>query len=365
MTIKAMLIVGEFNYDGLDWQFNKQDGLIIKKNNLGGITNFFRDAINNKFFIIPLLNEVGIVVNNVTQNTSISETYINSSSSFFNNQYLKDNELISSVNLEASQYKVNFSINSIVDNNNIPLIQKLAKGYIDFLYHLFNNKFATKNIIQFKNQNGDGRTFQVENMGLVLSNIDEYQTMIELFKGNFKNIITECDKLANSKTNNKFNYYFIKRLAIKEYDFVGNTFFTDSTETVEQTTITNLDLITFIDVMNEWYKSNLDKNNINDDNNKLAITPIIDYRNCLYVDTKGNFIMNAKIVGMNKVNGSASNSLDTYELTISPKIQGSYIPPANKIKRYENKNDGVTPNINDDVKVDRLGLKKLTFTKRI
>lgn len=365
MTIKGMLIVGEFNYDGLDWEFDKAEGLIVKKNNLGGIVNFFKDGINAKFFVLPLMNELGIVINGVTDNINLSETYINSTNALFNNQYMRDNEIVSAINIESSQLKINFSINSIIDNKKVDTIDKLAKGYIDLLIFLFKNKFLTKNMIQFKNENGDGRTFQVEKMGLLIGNIEEYQNMITQYKGNFKDIIAECDKIIKNEIgNNKNNYNFIKRLALKEYDFVGNTFFTDATEKVEQTTLTNLDLVTFIDVTNEWYKSNLEKpDDIN--NNKIVISPVIDYSNCLYVDTKGNFIMNAKIVSINKVNGSANNSLDTYELTISPRTQGNFIPPATSIKKYQNTNTGETPNINDDKNKEKLGLTKTTFTQRI
>ena len=337
MTIKSLLILGEFSRSGFSWEFVRGTGLIKKTRNIATST-VSSDVFGGEYFIFPLINELGISITNINDNNLISSNNVANNSALLNNQYLKDNELITELSITQSDLRIEFEIPDI---DGIPFrvdpIQKIAKTYSDILIQLFKNIYFAKNIIQFKGSNGDGYTFQVTNMKRMLDYIENYQSLITTFKGDYNEIINECNKIISKQdTKTKIGqepankYTFIKKLAEKKYDFVGSEFVIDSEESINTiNNLTKIDLEVFIDITNIFYQSNIESGGVDG----LIVKPIVDYTNCLYVDTKGNFLRGKLTSVIRSTN--IRNSLDQYALVFSPNLQSNYTPPIEQIVKYE------------------------------
>jgi hypothetical protein len=388
MTIKGVLVLGEFGYKNEGYLFDNKIGL-VKINGLQRTFNFKKSLLNKEFFIIPIMNEFGMNIESINDSFSINESYINSSSILINNQYIKDNELMSELSVTTSQFKIQVTIPRILDNKGYFLsnpLQKIAKGYIDLLRYNFKESYITKNILQFKNSRGDNNLFLVHNLPNMIQFIDEYQVELKQNKGSYQGIIKVSDSLIKFYKNNKdedipvesayHKRLFFKELAELEISFENNTFniedynkdnIEDYQETILSQTQMDIDLDRLIQLCNIYYQTGVEVYNV--DTNKLGqfaslvcMTPIKDFSQVTYLDTSGNVILAGKLTGISKSQAIASgNTLDLYDITISPKMSSGFIAPALLTKNYiegGKKNKKATKELK---KTEKLGRDKTTF----
>jgi len=390
MTIKGVLVLGEFGYKNEGYEFDNEFGL-VKINGLQRVFNFKQSLLNKEFFIIPIMNEFGMNIESINDSFSINESYINSSSILVNNQYIKDNELMSELNVTTSQFKIQVTIPRIVDNKGYFLsnpLQKIAKGYIDLLRYNFKESYITKNILQFKNDRGDNNLFLVHNLPNMIQFVDEYQVLLKQNKGNYQDIINESNEIVKSYKDNKdeilkplieeeiHKRLFFVTLADGKVSFENNAFniedynkdnIEDYQETILSQTQMDIDLDMLIFLCNLYYQTGVEAFEV--DTNKLGqfaklicMTPIKDFSQVTYLDTSGNVILAGKLTGINKSQAIASgNTLDLYDITISPKMSSGFIAPALLTKNYiegGKKNKQATKDLK---KTEKLGRDKTTF----
>ncbi len=380
MTIKGVLVLGEFGYKQKEIVFDKIVGLkVIPK-----VFNFKKSLLNKEFFIIPIMNEFGMNIENINDSFSINENYINSSSILVNNQYIKDNELMSELNVTTSQFKIQVTMPRIVDNKGYFLsnpLQKLAKGYIDLLRYNFKENYITKNILQFKSQKGENVLFVVHNLPEMMEFIDKYQVELRENEGVFQNIINRTDAYKKTEDRNYHYLLFAKSLARDKLDFEGNVFTLtenneDGTMESETTAITqtDIDLDMLLYICNIYYQTGhkvfgLDytvKNPITGEESSpfICMIPIVDFSQVTYLDTSGNVILAGKLTGISKSQAIASgNTLDLYDISISPKMSSGFIKPAlisyNYTKKIHSQKEKQATK--DLKKTETLGRNKTTF----
>ena len=317
MSVYGLLICGDFNYGNDNYEFEKGLGL-IKQKKLTPSAWYSSFTSSKKIVIIPLMFPLGIINLQVQNTTSINYNSVASNSTFFNNPYLKDNELMNNIDIDSSLINIKFNTIKSRNRNLRGLgIEDIANIYTNLLQLIFQNQFLTKNYLQFKGLTGSSKLFVLQNMNEFLGDIDTYQSLLANSNGDFS--------LVEKATDNEF----ISSLAELKYDFVGNDWtkevtLEDETVLTDFSTKTDIDMDKFIEICNLFYVSK--------EKELPIIMDAVDYTNCFYVDTNFNFLFNGKMLGISSSN-NPKDELIQWDLVISRKLQGGFVAPANYIEK--------------------------------
>ena len=118
MTIKGILVVGLLEQP--PYSFIEGAGIFTQNvtDNLQN-TNLGVGGLSRGIFpftkVIPIINEIGIDLESVRNDVTIASQYLDSSSTILNNQFLKDNEVISVINPQQSNIQINWSCSNNQD----------------------------------------------------------------------------------------------------------------------------------------------------------------------------------------------------------------------------------------------------------
>lgn len=318
MNIYGFLICGEFNYGGSSYFFKEKEGLV--KKNKGTVSNWYDNFKDSKFIVIPLFGSLGIQLNQVSTSTILNYNNVSDSSVVFQNRYMVDNAVLNSVDNDSSVLQISFNTvrpqatKSSVTN----FLHNMGYLYINVLKIILDTQFFSKNYLQFKNLNNDNSLFITNNLNDLLNDCNVYQSALTYKNGNFKDVEKE--------TNNPF----IKKLAQNKIDFVGNNWVDETGETrTESVTGTDINQEVFIQLCN-WYYQTKSKD-------LPIINKVTDFTNCIYLDTDFNYISNGKLIAIeSKISANANNdALKNYTVTISKRINGKYLPPAEVVNNLK------------------------------
>ena len=197
MSIKGFMVLGDTWGERNSWLHSREKGWYLQSNNWNRLT--FKNFLNKNFFVIPLMDEFGFSINTVNESFSTADSYINSSSLLLNNQYMRDNEIITTPNISTSTLNINFSIKKFQGVRDIipNPIQTVAKLYVETLFFLYKEQFRKKNMLKFKSR-GKVDLFEVRDLGELTTNIENYQALLTQNQGDFKKVIEILQKRINN-----------------------------------------------------------------------------------------------------------------------------------------------------------------------
>ena len=346
MTIKGILVVGLL--EDPRYTFINGAGIYTNDiaNNLKG-ANLAIGGLSRGIFpftkVIPLINEIGIEMQMVKNDVTISSQYLDSSSTILNNQFFKDNEIISVINPQQSNIQFTWQCANPQDGRVLfKTYEKFGRLYSEFIKNLIKQKMSSKNIISFKGSDNSENLFQVNNMANFTQNIEIYNEDLRKFNGNHDNLIqyynTRIDLYKELLKEKKVetlnvNYDFLIYLAEKKWSFFNEEFvlsleenntLTETTTTIKELPI-NLDM--FIALTNAFYIKGLNSpiQKLYGENIKPVIFPYIDWTNCYYIDTQFNFIINGKITNFRSDSNQNSN-LVSYSVVVSNRTTSNLMP---------------------------------------
>jgi hypothetical protein len=401
MSIKGFMVLGDTWGERNSWLHSRKKGWYLQSNNWNRLT--FKNFLNKNFFVIPLMDEFGFSINTVNESFSTADSYINSSSLLLNNQYMRDNEIITTPNISTSTLNINFSIKKFEGIRDVipNPIQTVSKLYVETLFFLYKEQFRKKNMLKFKSR-GKVDLFEVRDLGELTTNIENYQALLTQNQGDFKKVIEILQKrIDNTKVgekttlidfNNKeslvnygINSIFQRMLAESYIDFVGGTYFDDKTSTETINPLVSMDLNRFIQICNLWEKSKYEELKLSgidtslveagvgtDYLNGISIVPLVDYTSVCYFDSAGNSIFGGTLTGVRKSSTNESD-LQNFEISISPNQNNNFQPTVNIFETFnrEVKTTAITDKgVSTDkgsltakeiIKKETLGLTKTTF----
>ena len=395
MSIKGFMVLGDTWGERNSWLHSREKGWYLQSNNWNRLT--FKNFLNKNFFVIPLMDEFGFSINSVNESFATADSYINSSSLLLNNQYMRDNEIVTTPNISTSTLNINFSmkkfegVRDIIPNP----IQTVAKLYVETLFFLYKEQFRKKNMLKFKSR-GKVDLFEVRDLGELTTNIENYQALLTQNQGDFKKVIEVLQKRINNTKvgeetilidfNNKeslvnygINSIFQRMLAENYIDFVGGTYYNDETTTETINPLVSMDLNRFIQICNLWEKSKYEEVELSGINTALveagvgtdyligiSVVPLVDYTSVCYFDSAGNSVFGGTLTGIRK-SSTSETDLQNFEITISPNQNNNFQPTVNIFETF---NREVKSNILTDkgslpakeiIKKQTLGLTKTTF----
>jgi len=401
MSIKGFMVLGDTWGERNSWLHSREKGWYLQSNNWNRLT--FKNFLNKNFFVIPLMDEFGFSINTVNESFATTDSYINSSSLLLNNQYMRDNEIVTTPNVSTSTLNINFSIKKFQGVRDIipNPIQTVAKLYVETLFFLYKEQFRKKNMLKFKSR-GKVDLFEVRDLGELTTNIENYQALLTQNQGDFKKVIEILQKRINNTKvgevttlidfNNKeslvnygINSIFQRMLAESYIDFVGGSYFDDKTSTETINPLVSMDLNRFIQICNLWEKSKYEELKLSgidtslveagvgtDYLNDIAIVPLVDYTSVCYFDSAGNSVFGGTLTGIRKSSASEID-LQNFEISISPNQNNNFQPTVNIFETFnrEVKTTAITDTgVSTDkgsltakeiIKKETLGLTKTTF----
>jgi len=401
MSIKGFMVLGDTWGERNLWLHSREKGWYLQSNNWNRLT--FKNFLNKNFFVIPLMDEFGFSINTVNESFATTDSYINSSSLLLNNQYMRDNEIVTTPNVSTSTLNINFSIKKFQGVRDIipNPIQTVAKLYVETLFFLYKEQFRKKNMLKFKSR-GKVDLFEVRDLGELTTNIENYQALLTQNQGDFKKVIEILQKRINNTKvgevttlidfNNKeslvnygINSIFQRMLAESYIDFVGGSYFDDKTSTETINPLVSMDLNRFIQICNLWEKSKYEELKLSgidtslveagvgtDYLNDIAIVPLVDYTSVCYFDSAGNSVFGGTLTGIRKSSASEID-LQNFEISISPNQNNNFQPTVNIFETFnrEVKTTAITDTgVSTDkgsltakeiIKKETLGLTKTTF----
>lgn len=389
MTIKGILVVGRLEEE--PYGFIKGKGIVsISNQKQDAGLNIGVAGISRGVFpftkIIPIINEIGMDLESVRNDVSIASQYLDSSSTILNNQFFKDNEIISVINPQQSNIQVNWSCANNQDGRVLfKPYEKFGRLYSEYIKNLIKQKMSYKNLISFKGNDNKENLFQVNNMATFTQNIEKYNEDLRKYNGDFVKLeeyyTTNIDYLLKTKTlTTNFNYDFLLFLAKFKETFINEEFIISEEKDgnlIETTTTikeAQIDLNKFIFLTNLFYTSALESKITKAYENikEPIMYPAVDWTNCYYIDTQFNFIINGKITNFNSNSNNGVNKVN-YSITISNRTTSNLMPTYLNDNNLVNTNKKVTkltpdaPDIveKEEKKIVDAGVKKpKPFTKK-
>lgn len=387
MTIKGILVVGLLEEPPYSFVVGK--GIItpnatdkLKNTNLGiaglsrGIFPFTK--------IIPIINEIGMDLESVRNDVTIASQYLDSASTILNNQFFKDNEVISVINPQQSNIQINWSCANNQDGRVLfKPYEKFGRLYSEFIKNLIKQKMSYKNLISFKGRDNRENLFQVNNMAIFTQNIEKYNEDLRRFNGNHSNLVEYYktriafyeDLLKDKKAELlPINYDFLLYLAEKKWSFINEEFFIseEKDNTLIETTTTikelQIDLGVFIILTNAFYVKGLNSSiaELYGENIKPVMLPVVDWTNCYYIDTQFNFIINGKITNFRSDSNNSANKVN-YSVTINNRTTSNLMPtdlPIESLKTVTKKVTNIETGAKEEKIIDVSAKKDKPFTKK-